>query len=281
MHHPPEPDCPRLPAALGAVASTLLIPLAARACGDALFPEVAVGDRHAARLLHALGAEVQPFLNDQPTLYGVLARTQVFRGQAEAFLHDHPRALGISLACGLAHYFQWLDNGRNRWIDADLPEVTALREQLLPSEPRRRNVGFDLSQPGWWQRLDLPGPHARTPLLLICEGVLMYFEPAQVAAVLREIGDNAPPGSLLLFDFICAQAVGQAQWHPSVRHTGAQFRWGPRRSDELATLHPRLQLQAEHRVMQGYGWPFATLDPFFRWCFGVPLYGVAQMRVAP
>ena len=136
-----------------------------------------------ARLLRALGAEVQPFLADQPTLYGVLARTREFRAQAAAFLDAHPRALGVSLGCGLAHYFQWLDRGRNRWIDADLPEVIALRETLLPGQPRRRNHGVDLGRPGWWDRLGLPGRDGhRTPVLLICEGLLMYLEPAQVQA---------------------------------------------------------------------------------------------------
>ncbi|WP_284619407.1 class I SAM-dependent methyltransferase [Aquabacterium humicola] len=285
VHERPGPvDAPagcQMPG-LGAVASTLLIPLAARAGGDALFPEVAAGDRHAARLMQALGAEVQPFLADRPTLYGVLARTRAFRAQAEAFLDAHPRALGVSLGCGLAHYFQWLDRGRNRWIDADLPEVIALRETLLPSQPRRRNCGIDLARPGWWRALGLPerAKHA-APLLLVCEGVLMYLSPAQVQALMDEVGEHAPPGSLLLFDFICAMAVGHAQWHPSVRRTGAQFRWGVRRSDELAALHPRLVFEAEHRVMQGYGWPYTTLDPFFRWCFGVPLYGIARLRVGP
>lgn len=52
------PHAPRLSdaaASLPAVPSTLRIPLAARALGDALFPAVAVGDAQAARLLAALG----------------------------------------------------------------------------------------------------------------------------------------------------------------------------------------------------------------------------------
>ena len=267
------------PTRLGAVASTLFIPLAARAHGDALYPALAAGDAHAARLLEALGVDVAPFLADRPTLFSILARTHILRAQALQFFAQYPRALGVSLGCGLAHYHQWLDNGNNRWVDADVPEVTALRESLLPAtDARRRNASMDLTQPGWWQRLRLPGVRSRTPMLLQCEGVLMYLTPDQVAAVLQEIGDNAPTGSVLLFDFVTSLAIGFAGEHPSVRYTGAEFHWGPRRMSEISAAHPRLTLCNTHQVMEAYAWPFAAMGSMFRWCFGLPFYAIAELR---
>jgi O-methyltransferase involved in polyketide biosynthesis len=262
------------------VASTLLIPLAARACGDALFPRVAQGDAHAARILSRLGADVSAYLADRASVYGVLVRTQVFRRCALRFFERHPRAIGASLGAGLGHYHQWLDNGCNTWIDADLPEVIALRESLLPDDnPRRLDALLDLTRPGWWARLGLPSGPDEPPVLLICEGVLMYLEPAQVQAVLHEVGEKAPPGSRLLLDALCWLAVGRARRHPSVRHTGAEFRWGARHWRDLTAPHPRLRLDAEHKVMEGYGWSHAALGPLFRFAMGVPLYGVAELGV--
>ena len=55
-------------AALQAVPSTLLIPLAARARGDRYFPQWACGDSVAASLLERLGTDVQPYLDDLPTV---------------------------------------------------------------------------------------------------------------------------------------------------------------------------------------------------------------------
>ncbi|KNZ33062.1 MAG: hypothetical protein AD742_08320 [Methylibium sp. NZG] len=269
---------------LGPVASTLLIPLAARAHGDALFPRQALGDASARRVLRALRTDVSVYLRDRVSVYGVLARSHVFRGLAQRFFERSPCATGVSLGAGLGHYFQWLDRGTNRWIDADLPEVTALRERLLPGiDEGRMNLACDLTQPGWWQRLGLPsrqtaGPH-EPPVLLVCEGVLMYLEPAQVQAVLREFGHHAPPGSRLLLDTLCWLAVGRAQKHPSVRHTNAQFRWGLRHWAELTAPHPRLRLNGMHQVMEGYGWPYNLMGPAFRLAFGVPFYAIANIGV--
>lgn len=269
---------------LNAVASTLLLPLAARAHGDAMFPAQALGDASAGRILRTLGSDVSTCLADRASVYGVLARTRILRELAQQFFHRSPQSIGVSLGAGLGHYFQWLDRGSNRWIDADLPEVTALRERLLPGiDEGRMNVAVDLRQPGWWQRLGLPSRQAwglqEPPVLLICEGVLMTLEPAQVQAVLREVGNNAPPGSQLLFDAMCWLPVGRAQRHPSVRHTGAQFRWGPRHWRELTAPHHRLRLDGEHRVMADYGWPYTLIDPGFRLAFGVPLYAIANIGV--
>jgi O-methyltransferase involved in polyketide biosynthesis len=273
-------DAAAIQTALSAVPSTLLIPLAARAHGDALFPQVSVGDATAAPLLGRLTNDVRPFLADRTTVYGVLVRTRIFRDLTVAFLDGHPGAVAANLGCGLADYGQWCGSRAARWIDADLPEVIALRDTLLPADDGRRcNVAVDLSAPGWWRALGLPEGHAAAPVALICEGVSMYLEPAQVQAFLAEFGTHAPDGSQLLLDAMNWLAVGRAHRHRSVKHTGAQFRWGPRRIGELAAAHPRLVLQAEHPVMEGYGWPYAQLGPLFRWLFGVPFYGIAQITV--
>lgn len=267
-------------AGLDAVASTLLIPLAARAHGDAMWPRVALGDAHAARLLAALGADASPFLAHRASVFGVLVRSAVFRSRAQDFFGRRPATIGASLGAGLGHYFQWLDNGHNRWVDADVPEVTQLRDRLLPcAGPRRVNAPVDLAQPGWWRRLGLPTGRDALPVLLICEGVSMFLQPAQMAALLHEIGAFAPPGTRLLVDVMNSLAIGRARRHPSVRHTGAEFHWGMRRLDELTAPHRRLRIDAVHPVMERYGWPYSVLGPAFRFVFGVPFYAVVELGV--
>ena len=266
---------------LDAVPSTLLIPLAARALGDAMFPAKAVHDVYAAQALRSLDTDVSLFLDDRISVYGVLSRTRIFCDLARHFFSRFPNALGVNLGCGLSHYFQWLDQHTNHWLDADLPQVMALRKQLLPAGGKRlRHAEVDISQPGWWARLKLPRQRDGVPVLLICEGVLMYLEPAQVQSVLREFGENAPVGSELLCDTLCWMAVGCAALHPSVRHTQAQFRWGPRRLADFTAPHPRLVVRSEHAVTEGYDFSLSLIEASFRALYGVQMYGITRLEVS-
>ena len=266
---------------LNAVPSTLLIPLAARALGDAMFPAKAVHDVYAAQALRSLDTDVSLFLDDRISVYGVLSRTRIFCDLARHFFSRFPDALGVNLGCGLSHYFQWLDQHIYQWLDADLPQVMALRKQLLPAGGKRlRHAEVDISQPGWWARLKLPRQRDGVPVLLICEGVLMYLEPAQVQSVLREFGENAPVGSELLCDTLCWMAVGCAALHPSVRHTQAQFRWGPRRLADFTAPHPRLVVRSEHAVTEGYDFSLSLIEASFRALYGVQMYGITRLEVS-
>ena len=263
-----------------ALARTLLIPLAARARGDTMFPALAVGDRHAARLVAGLGADIAPFVADRHSVCGVLSRTRLMRRAAQAFFDRHPDGTGIALGAGLSHYHQWLDNGRNHWIDVDRSPVVALRERWLPpAPPRRLNRTADLAEPGWWQHAGLPEDRTGPPLLLLAEGVLMYLEPGQVQHLLWLIGEHAPPGSLLLADCFGHPMVGMEGWHPSVRLTAARFRWGLREVEDLARPHPRLQLVAEQPVMDAMGAAEAYAARWFRFVTGVPFYSVYLLGV--
>lgn len=289
---PPQDGGQRPRTALPPVPSTLLIPLAARARGDRCFPWLACGDAVAADLLERMDAPVDAYLGDLPTVLNVLWRTRLLQATARAFFGAHPAATGVNLGCGLSHHFQWLDTGRNRWIDADLPEVTALRRQWLPARcPRTALKDVDISVPGWWQRLGLPQqqlgrrePSGRPrapaqPVLVLCEGVLMYLEPAQVQAVLREFARCAPPGSRMVLDVLTHRAVGRACGHPSVGPTGAEFRWGAQRLADLAAVHPRLSLHAAHSAAACYGPAALALEALWSPWLGAPLYAMVTLGV--
>jgi O-methyltransferase involved in polyketide biosynthesis len=269
-----------LPEGFDAVARTLLIPLAARAHGDAMFPALAVGDGHAAGLIAELNVDIAPFLADRHSVCGVLSRTHLMRAAAQAFFERHPQATGVALGAGLSHYHQWLDNGTNRWIDIDRAPVVALRERWLPAAPPRRlNLAADLAEPDWWPRAGLPLDRSGTPLLLLAEGVLMYLEPEQVQRLLWLIGEHAPPGSLLLADCFGRHMVGLEGWHTSVRRTAARFRWGLHAAEDLAKPHRRLQLVAEQPVMDSMGAAEAYAARWFRFVTGAPFYSVYLLGV--
>ena len=275
----PPPPVRRHCEAFTPVQQTLIIPLVARALGGGLYPGHACGDEQASRLLRTLEIDGQAYLADRPTVLNVLWRTRLIRECAQAFFVEHPKAWGINLGCGLTDYFQWLNNGQNTWLDADLAEVMALRKTLLPAQmPRLRAGTADLQQPGWWQRLRLPKRATAQPVFLLIEGVLLYFQPDEVRTVLQEFAEAAPAGSVLVLDTMARCAVGQAQWHASVGRTQAQFRWGIGQMQELTACHPRLQLRQSHSVAPSHGWMGVAMEAMWNpWGHSAPLYGLAEL----
>lgn len=282
------PQAQALPAALAAdewlqlepVARTLLIPLRARALGGAVWAHLDPHDAQALQVLQACGPLALAPLQDGPTALNVLWRTQRIRQVGADFFARHPDALGINLGAGLSNHFQWFDNGRNHWLDTDLASVVKLRRRLMPPpRPRSRDCALDLSRHGWWSRMGLRPRQGRRPMLLLCEGVLMYLHPDQVRALLQEVGEHAPAGSELVFDFISPLAVGLSAWHPSVGPTGAQFHWGWSDGQGLPGAHARLHCKARWSVSEAYGpaglWSQWWMDPVWQG----PLYGLAHLEV--
>ena len=220
-----------------------------------MFAHLDPHDRDAQAAFDATGAGADEFLNDWATVLNILWRTDCIKKMGAAFFAQHPDSPGLNLGAGLSTYFQWLDNGANSWTDTDLPEVISLRELLLaPVQLHCRNHPLDIMQPGWWIGLRPKRYRDAKPVLIICEGVLMYLGAAEVAVVLREIGEHAPAGSELITDFIAPALIGKAAFHPSVRRTGAEFASGAHNGQELANTHPRLQLLTQHSAAEAYGW---------------------------
>lgn len=150
--------------ALSAVPSTLRIPLAARALGGKLFPEMAVDDRYAIEALARMGDDGSQWLSDRKSIYGTLARTRRFRDQARDFVARHPDAQVVNLGCGLSDYLQWIDNDQVRMLDVDLSEVMAIRREILPPRHERHVLAeLDLTAPDWWERLGLLRQPRRGP----------------------------------------------------------------------------------------------------------------------
>jgi len=274
-HHPLPPDAAWPAPTRGrttpaAPAPTWLAPLQARALGDRLFPRLAIGDAHAPRLLQLAGVDTDTVRSPRSAVAGVLARTHAMRAAAARFFDRHPRGLGVSLGAGLSHPFQWLDNGSNRWIDVDLPEVAQLRQCWLPPEHARRQTAHaDLAGAGWWQRLGLPSGLHEAPLLLLAEDLVHHLDPAAVQRLLWNVGQYAPPGSMLLLDALA--------W-PLARRVGPDA-FGLRRSAELAALHPRLRLDAVHPTFRRHSAWHRLASPLFQVLFGVPAVAVYELGV--
>ena len=173
---------------LHGVAETLLIPLAARALLPHRLPRSRYDDPEARRIAKQLDADLTRFQSDRASMESAVARSDWIDRRAAAFFMAHPGGCGVSLGSGLdtrlARLARITDMARAEWIDLDLPEVTALRRQLIPDTDSSRSIAADLNGTDWSRVLDAA---ADRPLIVTCEGVSMYMTPERVEALFETI----------------------------------------------------------------------------------------------
>ena len=180
---------------LGDVPETMLIPLHARAVESAGRRPI-VRDPLATAMVAAIDYDFSRFdrAGRIAVVYHAL-RTAIFDCWVEDFLAEHPDGTVVEIGAGLGTRCERLDNGRAGWIDLDLPDAMALRGELLAESPRKRMLARSVLDASWPRAVAdrFPGPY-----LFICEGVLVYLQPAEVRRALTLITASFPDARIAL-----------------------------------------------------------------------------------
>ncbi|MAT99875.1 MAG: hypothetical protein CL608_22260 [Anaerolineaceae bacterium] len=182
---------------LGDVSETMLLTLYARAM-ESQSPNPILVDEKAVELfnrLKPLAAEQEGNLyhkvveGDLPDLlkYTMSLRARHFDRQARDFLQRHPDGAVVNLGCGLDTRFFRLDDGRLHLYDLDLPDVIALKRQLVKETDRYQMIASSVLDFGWMDELVRERPY-----LFLAEGLFMYLPLADVKALVLELQDRFP-----------------------------------------------------------------------------------------
>lgn len=265
--------------ALTGVSRTLLIPLYARARAAQLLPEVHLHDSAAQDLVRHLGVAERDVGRDRFTMRLCIARSVVLEGMLRGVLDaaERPRTV-VLLACGLDTLPQRVGSGYARWLCADLPAVTALRDQLLPPSPGVSHVSAALPN-----ELDaLAGQLGKEPPVFMLEGILPYLEPADVAATLRGLAELAPQGADVLLDGYHPALLAFARFGDGFRRMRVRFRFGIADTRDYARLGPRLRHRAEMDLLALMPWRrrLRTALPAAG-ARGRPLASIAHLALMP
>lgn len=214
---------------LAEVSQTLFIPLAVRT-NEAQAAQPLFADPLAAELLHRCDPQGLVINGGPVASHGILARTCVLDEELARLLAQCPNTLVLNLGAGLDTRFFRLDNGAVRWYDLDLPPVTALRRQLLPESERLRFVAGSVLEEAWLGQLQRQG---QPQVVILAEGLLMYFTEAQVTQLLARLA-GAFPGAHMLFDVVHPHFVGQK--------ISSAFCWGLNKATDIEALSPHAAL---------------------------------------
>ncbi len=188
------------------VQETLVIPLFGRKMCTERFPNLFRDDK-AVELIERLdynfsGLEQQA----KSTAYQfgaleVAMRENDLMIELKDYLKDHPKATLINLGCGLDQTAENVDNGICRIVNIDLPDVIAVRNELLPASERVQNLGCDLNDPAWMDTIDVSDG-----VCLMAAGVFYYFKTDDLKKLFPLMAKRFP-GGRLVFDTANRRAV--------------------------------------------------------------------------
>lgn len=222
---------------LGDVKETALIPLAVRA-NESKRKHARIHDPKAVEIIEALGIDTRN-LDRLVTHECVVARTILFDDLTRTFIRNYPDAVCINLGCGLDDRFSRVDNGQILWYNVDLPDSIEVRKKVFGESDRERMIGCSVLDRHWSDSI----PEEK-PVIVVAEGLLMYFSKDQVASILKSLTAGFSQGVLLAE--LMRRKMMKENVHDTVRHTSATFGWGIRRTGrELTELNERISFVGE------------------------------------
>ena len=181
------------------VQETLVIPLLGRLVCSERFPRL-FSDPEAKRLCDSLDYDFSGKRKKMETPAGLFGALEVAQRQYDlqcevrAYLREHPRAAVVNLGCGLDDSFRKCAGGLCRGYNLDLPDVIAVRNDLLPAGEREENVACDLTDHSWMDRIDASGG-----AVFIAAGVFYYFKTEALKTLFSAMAARFP-GAVLTFD---------------------------------------------------------------------------------
>jgi tcmP protein len=260
---------------LTSIPETMLIPLWAKAT-EYNHPRPILSDPFAAEMIGQVDYDFTKFKGAKMSQVGVCVRAKLIDDETKEFLAQHPDAVVIQLGAGIDARYQRLGKPNvGHWYDLDLPEVIAIRRQLLPETEKNTYLSLSLFDEEWIKTVK----KHNAPVLIILEGVLMYFDEEQVKTFFNMVCSQLNNTTILL-EILAYMLVKHAKQHDAVSKTEhkAEFRWSILNTADMEQWHPHLHLLKEY-YMSDYDqgrYPF-----LFRMLYKVPsFYRRGNQRVA-
>ena len=188
------------------VQETLIIPLYARKLCTELYPNL-FSDKKSTELIERLDYDFGALAKKSASTmqrFGALEvamRQNDIAYEVRDYLKLYPKAAIVNLGCGLDQTGENCDNGACRIYNLDFPDVILIRNRLLPETERVWNLGVDLNDTAWFDKID-----AANGAVFFAAGVFYYFRKTEVQSLFTKMAKRFP-GGVLVFDTAGRRAV--------------------------------------------------------------------------
>jgi len=164
---------------------------------DSRWPRPILGDTLADEIVAKIDYDFQALRVPSSAVRQTALRAKMLDDRARSFIAEHPDAVMVSLGAGL-------DTGMRRveppatvdWYNVDLPNVIALRDEVVPAHDHAHSVAASLADDGWTDQIP-----ADRPTMLIADGLLAFLPEPVIVNLFRHIPEHFRSGELALNDY--------------------------------------------------------------------------------
>jgi len=219
---------------------------------ESLQPDSKLHDKWAIDALNLIeDYDFSKFALGTPTTLVVPLRSKTFDKWTTSFLDSHDSATVVNLACGLeSRALRVLPSyPKLRWVDVDLPDMVALRQQLLPSPDGDYTLlGASVTDHEWLKTIP-----ADRPTLVLAEGLVMYLNEPDVHSLIRRLVDRFDSGQLI-FDTVGSFSLPMQHLLDFLKNTNSSFAMGTDDHRAIEKLDPRIRLRqvVRHADYEGF-----------------------------
>jgi O-methyltransferase involved in polyketide biosynthesis len=213
---------------------------------DSRWPRPILGDRLADEIVARIDYDFAGLGLPASVVCQSSLRAKMLDDRVRSFTSEHPDAVVVDLGAGL-------DTGMQRvkppttvdWYSVDLPNVIALRDELVPAAGPAHSVAASVADDSWTDTIP-----ADRPTMLIADGLLAFLSEDAIIRLFRHIADHFGSGEMAFNDY------GRIGWFsrlavklaPQKMFSAVGSQWGYRGFKDARvpeTWNPRLRLVEE------------------------------------
>lgn len=228
---------------LSSIPETMLITLWAKAT-ESRQPSPLLKDNKAAEMIEKIDYDFAKFRKAKLSQVGTCIRASLIDREIEALLARCPDAVVIQLGAGIDARYERLGCPQvTHWYDLDLEEAINIRKELLSESDRNTFLAMSMFDYSWTERVKAHGK----PVLIVAEGVLMYFDEEQVRELFDEVCSRFDEATVI-FDMLVPMAVGRAKQHDALKETvhKAEFKWSMLNTRDMEAWNSKIHFAHEH-----------------------------------
>jgi len=233
----------KIPQNLNGVSETLFMTLYVRA-HETQNPDGMIKDGRAVEMVNRLDRDFSRLRMQRHDEIAVIMRMRKFDNHVRDFLVRNPDAIVVHIGCGLDTRFERVvaRNSRVEWFDLDMPDVMELRRKLISNDSKHyHTLATSVFETKWFDEVDTYKPR---PFMFIAEGVLPYFEEAQVRELILNLLHHFP-GSELVCDAHTPFVIWANNLQLAYAKVKARLHWSIKRGADVEAWDEGIRLLDE------------------------------------